>query len=162
MTYQDTSWQIMTYYDISKIIFVENSQLRHFCCEIFFITRLSIAFEDLLASSIAPQVLPAPVCANALKEGVQIWTGAVCKARNQTSDCWHNLKSIWSTHLSQPHAAFTTSKPSLETSLSLSFCMIMIMVTMIMRRRKRSGVGTTHIFFATQRQPPTQSLCILF
>ena len=33
-------------------------QLRHFCCKKFMIMRFSIAFEDLLASSIAPQVMP--------------------------------------------------------------------------------------------------------
>ena len=60
------SWYIMKYHDISWHFVIKiktsfccgNEQLWHFLSWKFMIPRLLIAFEDLLGSSIAPQVMP--------------------------------------------------------------------------------------------------------
>ena len=68
MTYHDISWQIMTYHEISwHIMTFSHKNKEHyflsrkhatFLLRKFIIARLSTAFEDLLGSSMAPQVMP--------------------------------------------------------------------------------------------------------
>ena len=86
ITHHEISWQIITYHDISWSIkiyimiyldiswhimtFCHKNKKHHFVAKAcnygiwrkFMITRFSIAFEDLLASSIAPQVVPHLLC----------------------------------------------------------------------------------------------------
>ena len=59
MIYHDISWHIMTFCHKDKnIIFVAKTRHYDILSRKFMITRLLIAFEDLLGSSIAPQVVP--------------------------------------------------------------------------------------------------------
>ena len=66
MTNHDISWYVIIYHEIlswkSKTSYMSlKPAVRAFLSQKFMITRSSIVFEDLLASSIAPQVMP-PLC----------------------------------------------------------------------------------------------------
>ena len=73
MTNHDISWFIMTFcHKNQKHHFVANAQLRHFFRENSMTTRSPIAFEDLLASSITPQVMPP--CTMGHQQPCHVWS----------------------------------------------------------------------------------------
>ena len=94
VTHHNIAWKsrhIMTFCHKNIILCRENAQWRHLCRkraittflpQKFMITRSLIAFEDLLASSIAPQVMPTWLSA--------LWISLVILRRNKDLQKWWN------------------------------------------------------------------------
>ena len=137
----------MIYYGIARhfvknIIFVVKTAFTAFLWQTFMIMRSSIAFEDLLASSIASQVMP-------------IWVAAARYNTNRNAKyslgagdgvLLLNANRIWNTNMFVPHSQIHLGGKE----------------RYITQRTKHAGVDFENMYFSNKSKFPFAIHCIVY